>query len=207
MCVDYHRLNAVTIPDRYPVPFIQDAAAMLYKKTIFSKLDFESAYNQIPIDPNDILKTAVITPFGLYEFTVMTFGLRTRDKPSSDLDFIYSYIDEILIASLCEQEHEKHLRAVFEWLAKAGLKLNVSKCEFSKSEIDFLGYRLSKQGIQPLPEKVIAIVEFPKPKNILEIRRFLGLNNFYQRSLWMSSNYKNRCMPTCTTQRKMINEK
>lgn len=114
ICGDYRRVNSVTEPDRYPVPYLQDFSANLHEKNIFSKLDLFKAYHQIPVAPEDIPKTAVITPFGLFEYTVMTFGLRNAgqtfqrysNKALGDLPFLFAYIDDILIASENPEEHK-----------------------------------------------------------------------------------------------------
>lgn len=188
-CGDYRRLNASTVPDNYPVPHIQDFVCNLHGKRVFSKIDMKKAFNQIPVEPSDIPKTAIITPFGLYEFLFMTFGLRNAaqtfqrlmDEVLRGLDFAFAYIDDIFIASENDEIHQKHIRTVLDRLVEYGLKINADKCAFAKHEIEFLGHLVTPTGVKPLPTKVTAISTFEKPKLAKDLRRFIAMINFYRR--------------------------
>ncbi|KAL7289042.1 hypothetical protein TKK_0016996 [Trichogramma kaykai] len=165
-----------------------DFTNILSGKSIFSRLDLLQAFNQIPMTPEDVPKTALITPIGLFEFLFMPYGLRNAsqtfqkfvNEALGDLAFIFIYIDDVLITSESAQEHEKHLELVFERLQKYNLRLNIDKCVFSQKQVVFLSHTVSAQGYSPLPEKVSAIRDFPEPTNVDELRRFLGLFNFYR---------------------------
>ena len=192
-CGDFRRLNAVTVPDSYSVPRIHDFANGLADRKWFSKVDLVKGYHQVPIKLEDQPKTAISTPFGLYQFRRMPFGLRNAgatfqrlmDSIFQDFDFVFIYLDDVLIASKTVAEHRKHLGLFFDRLEKHGLFLQVSKCQFGVQELEFLGHLVNKDGIKTVPKKVEAIRDYPEPVEakdpIQALERFLGLYVFYHR--------------------------
>ena len=194
-CIDYRRVNAVTKPDLYPLPRIDDLLDQLGKSRFFSTLDLASGYWQIRVHPNSIEKTAFITPQGLFEFQVMPFGLMNAPSvfqrlmqqvlqglnPEEGPDFVSVYIDDVLVFSHTLTEHLQHLRLVIQRLQKVGLKLKPAKCHFVRQEVEYLGHLITPQGLKPNPKLVAAVQEFPAPCNIREVRQFLGLSSYYRR--------------------------
>eukprot|EP00742_Colponemidia_sp_Colp-10_P010829 GILJ01011943.1.p1 GENE.GILJ01011943.1~~GILJ01011943.1.p1 ORF type:complete len:1522 (-),score=171.97 GILJ01011943.1:111-4676(-) len=190
-CVDYRRLNAITKKDVYPLPRIDDTLDSLGRATIFSTLDLASGYWQIPMAPEDIEKTAFTTHDGLFEFTVMPFGLcnapatfqRTMDVVLSGLKWecCLVYIDDIIIYSRSFDQHLRDLQSVFSRLGDYGLLLKLKKCFFAKSRLRYLGHVISKEGIAADPDKISAVKLMPPPRDVTGIRRFLGMASYYRR--------------------------
>ncbi|CAE1240059.1 Retrovirus-related Pol polyprotein from transposon 297,Retrovirus-related Pol polyprotein from transposon 17.6 [Acanthosepion pharaonis] len=187
-CRDYRRLNAQTVPDKYPVPNLADFAISLQGATVFTKIDLRKAFYQIPVAEEDVHKTAITTPFGLFEFLRMPFGLRNAaqsfqrliDEALRGIPHSFACIDYLLIASANMDDHKHHVTQVFERLDHYGLKINLDKCLFAVPKLNFLGFVIDNSGITPIPEKVKAISEFPEPTTLRERRRYLGLINYYR---------------------------
>jgi hypothetical protein len=139
----------------------------------------------------DIPKTAIVTPFGLFEYLFMPFGLsnaaqtfqRLMDKLFCHLSFVFTYLDDHLIASATLEEHLQHLEQFFSVLHNNGLTITPEKCVFAASSVKFLGHMVSAAGIQPLPQHLAAIQDFPPPTDVKQLQRFLGMINFYRRFL------------------------
>jgi hypothetical protein len=188
-CSNYRQLNLQTVQDKYPLTNMADLAARLDGCKLFSKLDLRKGYLQVPVAAEDITKTVIIMPFGLFEFTRMPFGLRNAgmtfqwlmDSVLCSLPFAFVYLDDILITSPDLSSHRRHLEAVFAMLQSKGLVLNPDKCLFGCTEVEFLGHCLTPGGISPLPSKVQSIADFPSPAMFKQLQAFLRLFNFFRR--------------------------
>ncbi|GFX34249.1 hypothetical protein TNCV_3225991 [Trichonephila clavipes] len=186
---DYRALNAQTIKDNYSVPNILDFTSNLHGTKIYSHIDLVKAYHQIQLTQMMYIKSAIITPFGLFESTRMQFGLcnaaatfqRFIDEVLRNLPFVFAFVDDILVASSSPEEHLQHLQILFTRLQQYGLSLKPSKCIFGVTSIKFLGFKVSESGIEPLSDRVDCILNFPQPTTLTQLRRFLGLFNFYRR--------------------------
>jgi hypothetical protein len=191
MCIDYRDLNAVTIKNKHPLPRIEDLFDQLQGACVFSKIDLRSGYHQLKIRPEDISKTAFTCKYGLYEYTVMSFGLTNApaffmhlmNKVFMDyLDtFVVIFIDNILVYSKSEAEHEEHLRLVLQRLREHKLYAKLSKCEFWIDGVPFLGHVISKGGIAVDPGNVRDVLNWVVPQTVKEVRSFLGLAGYYRR--------------------------
>jgi len=191
LCVDYRRLNQITVRDRYPLPLIDDLFNRLRNAKYFSSCDAVSGYYQVRIHPPDIPKTAFTTPFGSFEFLVLPFGLcgapstfmRLMDSifPASFRKFLVWYLDDLLIFSETEEQHLEHLRLVFEKLREHRIYLKPSKCSFFLQELPFLGHVISAEGVSTDPSKIESISSWPTPKTLKDLRGFMGLAGYYHK--------------------------
>ncbi|XP_058801440.1 uncharacterized protein LOC131670096 [Phymastichus coffea] len=185
---DYRRLNAITEPDRYPLPVIEHLLHGCHGGKVFTVVDLKRAFYQVPMAEEDICKTAVITPFGLIDFLVLPLGLRNAtqtfqrflDGLLKDLWFCRWYIDDIIVFSRNYEEHLSHVRQLFDKLRSAGLCINLDKCQIALPEVIFLGFTVSQQGFKPPPPKVDAVDRIPTPTTYQELRSFLGALNYYR---------------------------
>lgn len=181
ICINFRKLNLSTVSDRYPVPLIHNFVSRLQGARIFSKIDLTKAYHQIPVALEDIPKTAVTTPIGLYEFLKMLFGLRNSVyEMLHRLPYICAYTNNILVASKDVNSHRQHLPEVFQWLSHNSLKLNLDKYVFRAPSIDFLRHHTDMNGISPLPAKIGSIQDFSMPTSIKQLQRLIGMISFYR---------------------------
>ena len=199
-CVDYRKLNAVTVKDVYPLPRIADTLSRLEGSKYFSIMDLQAGYHQVPLKEEDRPKTAFVTADGLFQFRVLPFGL--TNAPSTfqrAMDIILAgirwttclvYLDDIVVYSTTFELHLERLRLVLDCLFKAGLKLKLSKCHFAERSIKMLGHIVNQEGIGPDPEKLSAVKNFPhcvEGKNqkakVKNVQSFLGLCSYYRRHI------------------------
>ena len=188
---DYRELNQVTVRNKYPLPRIDDLFDQLQGAQVFSKIDLRSGYYQLKIKGEDIPKTAFRTRYGHYEFLVLPFGLTNAPAAFMNLmnrvfhkyldRFIIVFSDGILIFSKSMEEHEEHLRIVFQILREKKLYARFRKCKFWLNQVVFLGHVISKEGISVDPSKVEVVVDWARPANVSEVRSFLGLVGYYRR--------------------------
>ena len=191
MCIDYRALNKQTVKDQFPLPRIDSLLERLGKAKVFTKLDLAFGYHQIAMEETSVQKTAFRTNRGHFEFIVMPFGLcnapatfqRLMNKVFADnLDkFIAVYLDDILIFSTSLEEHWAHLRWALTRFRDAKLYGRLHKCEFLKDQVEYLGFEVGPRGIQASPGKVWAIIDWPRPKSVHDVRSFLGLASYYRR--------------------------
>jgi hypothetical protein len=191
LCVDYRALNQVTIKNKYPLPRIEVLFEQLRGAQVFSKIDLKSGYHQWRIREEDIEKTAFCTRYGHYEFIVMSFGLTNAPAAFMEAmnrmlhefldDFVVMFLDDILIYSKTEAEHEQHLRLIPGSLRENQFYGKLKKCAFWLSEVAFLGHVINQQGIAVDPKNVAAVVDWKRPSSVSEIQSFLGLAGYYRR--------------------------
>ena len=190
---DYRKLNSITETESFPLPRLEDVWDLVGESgaTVFSTLDLASGFWQIQLDPETKHKTSFVTRNGQYQWEVLPFGLKNSpatfqavmNEVLKDLlnTCVIVYVDDILCFSKDIELHKVHLQEIFDRLEKANLKLKHSKCKFAQSEVKFLGHILSETGVRPNPQKLDIIKNYPAPKNVKQVRQFLGLCNYYRR--------------------------
>jgi len=190
-CGDYRPLNLQTRQDSFPMPLVDDVISQLGRSAWFTALDLQSSFWQIRMAPEDMRKTVLITKSGLYDWMVMPFGFknatstftRTMSEVFKDLGnmFLKVFVDDLNVHSDNWEDHLQHLEAVFSRLREVNLKLNPSKCCFATGSIVFLGHVVNKEGTRPDPGKIDAVLHFPEPKTVTNVRSFLGLTRYYRK--------------------------
>jgi hypothetical protein len=190
-CVDYRGLNSMTVCDSYPIPILGQLLNQLQGCKYFTKIDLKAAFNLLRVAEGHEWKTAFRTPWGLYEYLVMPFGL--ANAPACFQRFIqyvlrevlnvlaFVYIDNILVFSKTREEHQAHVIQVLERLKEHRLFASPEKCSFYAANVTFLGFSILAQGIKMEPDKLITVLDWPYPRDQKELGRFLGYLNFYRK--------------------------
>ena len=191
MCVDYRLLNAKTRKDAFPLPRIEESLDALAGAQWFSTLDLASGYNQVSVAEQDRQKTAFCTPFGLFEWNRMPFGLCNAPSTFQRLmqrlfgdqqcQSLLLYLDDIVVYSTSVAQHVQRLEVVLDRLQREGLKVKLSKCAFFQREVRYLGHIISNHGVATDPAKIEAVEQWPRPLQVSELRSFLGFASYYRR--------------------------
>lgn len=191
LCIDYRKLNLQTVKDAYALPNLEESFSALTGSKWFSVLDLKSGYYQIEMDEADKAKTAFVTPLGFWEWNRMPQGItnapstfqRLMEKCMGDLHLkeVLVFLDDIIIFSSTLDEHEKRLLRVLSRLKEFGLKLSPEKCKFFQSSVRYLGHIVSEKGVETDPEKISSLKSWPVPRNLKELRSFLGFAGYYRR--------------------------
>ena len=190
-CIDYRKLNSVTIKDSYPMPRIDDLLDVLGRAKLFSSMDVASGYWNVPMAEDSISRTAFTTKFGLYEWKVMPFGLTNAPAGFQKLmDSVLNnikwkiclvYLDDCVIFSEDFATHLLRVREVLSRFREAGFKLKLSKCYWGRTSIPFLGHLITTQGILPNPDKVAVVLQAERPTDVSSLRSFTGLTSYFRR--------------------------
>lgn len=198
-CFDGRKLNSLTKRDAYPLPHVDHILSKLTGARYLSSIDLKSAFWQIPLEESSCEKTAFVVPSrGLFEFVVMPFGLNNAAQSQQRLmdqilgyslePFVFVYLDDIVIATPTFEKHTEVLNEVLKRLERANLTINFEKCEFCLPSLKYLGFLLDGEGLRTDPEKVSAMLNYPRPQTVTELKRFVGLVGWYRRFIPFYSN-------------------
>ncbi|CAM5073805.1 unnamed protein product [Eretmochelys imbricata] len=188
-CVDYHKLNAVTRPDNYPMPRTDELLEKLGQAQFISTLDLTKGYWQVPLDESAKERSAFTTHLGLYEFNVLPFGLRNAPTTFQRLvdgllaglgEYAVTYLDDVAIFSDSWAENLEHLQKVFKRIKEARLTVKAKKCQIGLNRVTYLGHQVGQGTINPVQGKVDAIQKWPVPKSRKQVQSFLGLAGYYR---------------------------
>jgi len=195
VCVDYRGINKLTVPDKYPMPRIDELLDRVgeCKGRYFTCLDLMKGYHQVKVAEESKPRTAFTCHMGLFQYRRMPFGLTnapatfqrlmSRLFAGKEWNFVFIYLDDLLIVSKSITEHVEHIERVLRRLGEANLRLKPQKCKFAQQEVEYLGHTLTSEGVRPNDSKTRAVKEFPRPTTVKEVKSFLGLVNYYRRHL------------------------
>ena len=182
MCIDYRALNKITVKNRYPLPKVEELLDRLHKAKYFTKIDLSSGYHQIRVRESDVHKTAFVSRYGSFEYLVMLFGLCNAPATFQHVmntilregldSFVLVFLDDILIYSKTLEEHLQHIQAVLNETSVKKFFGRLKKCDFFRTEVEYLGFDMGADGIKPSLSKVRAILEWPTPETVTDVRSF-----------------------------------